>query len=178
MPVSINVSALQFQQADFVERVGGVLREHGLPPHLLELELTETILVVDADEALGRLGQLSALGVQLAIDDFGTGYSSLSYLKRFPIEKLKIDRSFVQGLPAEGSDAGIVRAIIEMSRALGLRVIAEGVETEAQRSFLLDAGCDQFQGFLYAQALDPLSFEERVRGQPSIARPRLTLVSR
>ncbi len=178
MPVSINVSALQFQQTDFVDRVASVLREHALPPHLLELELTETILVVDADEALGRLGQLAALGVQLAIDDFGTGYSSLSYLKRFPIEKLKIDRSFVQGLPAEDSDAGIVRAIIEMSRALGLRVIAEGVETEPQRAFLLDAGCDQFQGYLYAPALDPLSFEERVRGHAALARPRLALVSR
>jgi EAL domain-containing protein (putative c-di-GMP-specific phosphodiesterase class I) len=178
MPVSINVSALQFQQGDFVDRVANVLREHGLPPHLLELELTETILVVDADEALGRLGQLAALGVLLAIDDFGTGYSSLSYLKRFPIEKLKIDRSFVQGLPAEDSDAGIVRAIIEMSRALGLRVIAEGVETEPQRAFLLEAGCDQFQGYLYAPALDALSFEERVRGQAALARPRLALVSR
>jgi EAL domain-containing protein (putative c-di-GMP-specific phosphodiesterase class I) len=177
VPVSINVSALQFQQADFVDRVAGVLREHGLPPELLELELTETILVVDADEALGRLGQLAALGVRLAIDDFGTGYSSLSYLKRFPIQKLKIDRSFVQGLPAEGSDAGIVRAIIEMSRALGLQVIAEGVETEPQRAFLREAGCDQFQGFLYAPALDPLSFEERVRGQQAPSRPRLTLVS-
>jgi diguanylate cyclase (GGDEF)-like protein len=177
VPVSINVSALQFQQADFVDRVAGVLCEHGLPPELLELELTETILVVDADEALGRLGQLAALGVRLAIDDFGTGYSSLSYLKRFPIQKLKIDRSFVQGLPAEGSDAGIVRAIIEMSRALGLQVIAEGVETEPQRAFLREAGCDQFQGFLYAPALDPLSFEERVRGQQPPSRPRLTLVS-
>jgi diguanylate cyclase (GGDEF)-like protein len=178
MPVSINVSALQFQQQDFVDRVAAVLREHGLPGHLLELELTETILVVDADEALDRLSKLAQLGVQLAIDDFGTGYSSLSYLKRFPIERLKIDRSFVQGVPLEDSDSGIVRAIIQMSRALGLRVIAEGVETEAQRAFLLEAGCDQFQGFLYAPALDPLSFEERVRGQPSSSRPRLKLVSR
>ena len=178
MPVSINVSALQFQQQDFVDRVAAVLREHGLPGHLLELELTETILVVDADEALDRLSKLAQLGVQLAIDDFGTGYSSLSYLKRFPIERLKIDRSFVQGVPFEESDAGIVRAIIQMSRALGLRVIAEGVETEAQRAFLLEAGCDQFQGFLYAPALDPLSFEERVRGQSPSSRPRLKLVSR
>jgi diguanylate cyclase (GGDEF)-like protein len=178
MPVSINVSALQFQQQDFVDRIAAVLREHGLPGHLLELELTETILVVDADEALDRLSKLAQLGVQLAIDDFGTGYSSLSYLKRFPIERLKIDRSFVQGVPLDDSDSGIVRAIIQMSRALGLRVIAEGVETEAQRAFLQEAGCDQFQGFLYAPALDPLSFEERVRGQPSSSRPRLKLVSR
>ncbi len=177
MPVSVNVSALQFQQADFIERVAGVLREHGLPGRLLELELTESILVQDADEALDRLSQLARLGVQMAIDDFGTGYSSLSYLKRFPIQRLKIDRSFVSGIPNDDSDAGIVRAIIQMSRALGMRVIAEGVETEPQRAFLLESGCDQFQGFLYAPALDALSFEERVRGQPPTGRRRLTLVS-
>ncbi len=178
MPVSINVSALQFQQADFVDRVAGVLRDHALPGHLLELELTESILVHDADETLGRLSQLSALGVQLAIDDFGTGYSSLSYLKRFPIERLKIDRSFIKGIPGDDSDVAIVRAIIQMSRALGLRVIAEGVETESQRNFLQEAGCDQFQGFLYAPALDVPSFEERVRCQLPAGRRRLTLVAR
>ncbi|MBI5255602.1 MAG: EAL domain-containing protein [Burkholderiales bacterium] len=166
MPVSVNVSALQFQQADFIDRVAAVLREAELPGSLLELELTETILVQDADEALQRLSQLSQLGVRLAIDDFGTGYSSLAYLKRFPIERLKIDRSFIQGVPQDDSDAGIVRAIIQMSTALGMKVIAEGVETEPQRAFLLEAGCDQFQGFLYAPALDALSFDERVRGRP------------
>ncbi len=177
MPVSINVSALQFQQPDFVERVAAALREQGLPGHLLELELTESVLVHDADDALGRLGMLAQMGVKLAIDDFGTGYSSLAYLKRFPIERLKIDRSFVNGLPTDDSDAGIVRAIIQMARALGMRVIAEGVETELQRGFLLDAGCDQFQGFLYAPALDALSFEERLRAQQPGGRRRLVLVS-
>ena len=101
--------------------------------------------------------------MRLSIDDFGTGYSSLAYLKRFPIDKLKIDRSFVSGLPADDSDAGIVQAILQMARALRLKVVAEGVETEEQRLFLRDRGCDQYQGFLFAPALDPVTFEERLR---------------
>ena len=162
VPVAINVSALQFQQAHFVDRVASVLAVSGLPPQLLELELTESILVRDADDALARLDALAALGLRLSIDDFGTGYSSLAYLKRFPIRKLKIDRSFVSGLPSDESDVGIVRAILQMAHALGMSVIAEGVETEAQRQFLLQEGCDQFQGYLYAPALDSLSFEMRI----------------
>jgi len=162
VPVAVNVSALQFQQAQFVERVASVLAVSALPPHLLELELTESILVHDADEALARLHALERLGVQLSIDDFGTGYSSLAYLKRFPIDKLKIDRSFVKGLPADDTDAGIVRAILQMARALGTRCIAEGVETEQQREFLLREGCAEMQGFLYAPALDAPSFEQRL----------------
>lgn len=168
LPVAVNVSALQFQQAHFVDRVAAALDTAGLDPALLELELTESILVRDAEEALQRLKALSDLGVQLAIDDFGTGYSSLSYLKRFPIGKLKIDRSFVKGLPHDESDAGIVTAIVQMARALGLRVIAEGVEGESQRQFLLRAGCDECQGFLYAPALDEAAFLARMR--PSAAR--------
>jgi len=163
-PVAVNVSALQFQQSHFVDRVAQALQRSGLPPALLELELTESILVRDADEALSRLQQLAQLGVRLAIDDFGTGYSSLAYLKRFPIEKLKIDRSFIKGLPEDDSDAGIVQAIVQMARALRLRVIAEGVETEAQRSFLVRSGCDECQGFLYAPALDEATFTARLRG--------------
>ena len=162
IPVAVNVSALQFQQAHFVDRVANVLAVSGLPPALLELELTESILVHDADDALQRLHALARLGVRMSIDDFGTGYSSLAYLKRFPIGKLKIDRSFVSGLPGDESDAGIVRAILQMARALGMKVIAEGVETEAQRQFLDDAGCDEFQGYLFAPALDSLSFEQRL----------------
>lgn len=162
MPIAVNVSALQFQQAQFTDRVASMLAVCGLPPHLLELELTESILVRDADEALHRLHALSRLGVRLAIDDFGTGYSSLAYLKRFPIEKLKIDRSFVRGLPDDESDVGIVRAILQMARALGMKVIAEGVETEPQRAFLRDEGCALFQGFLFSPAVDSLSFERRL----------------
>ena len=180
MPVSINVSALQFQQADFIDRVAAVLQDHRLAGKLLELELTESILVQDADEALARLSRLSQLGVRLAIDDFGTGYSSLAYLKRFPIDRLKIDRSFVKGVPGDASGGAIVRAIVQLAQALGMKVIAEGVETEPQRAFLHELGCDEFQGFLFAPALDGLSFEERVhpgrRRRP--ARPQLSLVVR
>ena len=162
VPIAINVSALQFQQGQFVDRVASVLAVSGLPPSLLELELTESILVRDAEDALHRLQALSRLGVKLSIDDFGTGYSSLAYLKRFPIDKLKVDRSFVQGLPDDDSDVGIVRAILQMARALNMKVVAEGVETETQRQFLLGEGCDMFQGFLFAPALDHLSFERRL----------------
>ncbi len=172
MPVAINVSALQFQQAHFVDRVASVLAVSGLPARLLELELTESILVQDADEALQRLHALAKLGVCLSIDDFGTGYSSLAYLKRFPIDKLKIDRSFISGLPDDDSDAGIVRAIVQMAGALGMKVIAEGVETAPQRDFLQAIGCDEFQGFLFAPALDPMSFEQRLGSSepvPSVA---------
>ncbi len=179
MPVSVNVSALQFQQDDFIDRVEAVLREQGLPGALLELELTESILVQDADEALVRLSRLASLGVRLAIDDFGTGYSSLAYLKRFPIERLKIDRSFVKGVPGDESDCAIVRAVVQLAQAMGMKVIAEGVETEPQRAFLHQLGCDEFQGFLYAPALDAASFEQRMRGKrPAVVRPRLTLVVR
>ena len=157
--MSINVSALQFQQPDFVDSVAQALAEVGLDPQWLELEMTESILIQDAQEALHRLQALAQLGVKLAIDDFGTGYSSLAYLKRFPIGRLKIDRSFIQGLPSDESDAGIVRAIANMARALHLELIAEGIETEAQRQFMLQVGCEQYQGFLHSPAIDVVSFE-------------------
>ena len=162
MTISVNVSALQFQQPGFVDGVAQALREAGLPPHLLELELTESILIQDAKDAMLRLQALAQLGVKLAIDDFGTGYSSLAYLKRFPIGRLKIDRTFVSGLPTEESDAAIVQAIIHMGRALRLEIVAEGVENDAQRDFLARAGCDLYQGFLYAPALDVAAFEARM----------------
>jgi diguanylate cyclase (GGDEF)-like protein/PAS domain S-box-containing protein len=162
--VSVNVSALQFQQPGFVDGVAAALREAQLAPEWLELELTESILIQDAQDAMLRLQALAQLGVKLAIDDFGTGYSSLAYLKRFPIGRLKIDRSFVNGLPGEESDVAIVQAIIHMGRALRLETIAEGVETEAQRVFLQAAGCDLFQGYLYAPALDAAAFDARTGG--------------
>lgn len=157
--VAVNVSALQFEQADFVDHVAETLHSAGLPPELLELELTESILVRDADEALKRLQALAELGVKLAIDDFGTGYSSLGYLKRFPIQKLKIDRSFIQDVPDDDSDVAIVNAVINLAQALRLRVIAEGVEHPAQVQFLSDAGCHEFQGFFCSRAMEPEVFE-------------------
>ena len=158
--VSVNVSALQFQQGDFVDRVDNAIREAGLDPTLLELELTESILIKDIHETLSRLHALAALGVSLAIDDFGTGYSSLAYLKKFPISKLKIDRAFVMGLPEDEGDRAIVGATIAMARALKMSVVAEGVETEAQRDFLEGLQCEAFQGFLCAPGLPSEDFEE------------------
>jgi diguanylate cyclase (GGDEF)-like protein/PAS domain S-box-containing protein len=160
--VSVNVSALQFQQSDFVGQVAQCLKASGLSAHWLELELTESILVQDANEALARLHALASLGLSLAIDDFGTGYSSLAYLKKFPISKLKIDRTFVMGLPQDESDRAIVSATLAMARALKLSVVAEGVETLAQRDYLAELQCASFQGFLCSPGLPAAQFEQRL----------------
>ena len=164
LTVAVNVSALQFHQSDFVESVAEGLRRHGLPGEALELELTESILIADVDDAMRRLTALSKLGIHLAIDDFGTGYSSLSYLKRFPIERIKIDRSFISDVTTSAESEAIVVAIIQMGRALRLSVTAEGVETEEQRQLLLAAGCHEMQGWLMAPALAADSFEARFWG--------------
>ena len=156
--VSVNVSALQFQQPGFVDQVAQCLQASGLPARWLELELTESILVQDANEALARLHALASLGLSLAIDDFGTGYSSLAYLKKFPISKLKIDRTFVMGLPEDESDRAIVGATLAMARALKLSVVAEGVETQAQRDYLAQLQCASFQGFLCSPGLPAAQF--------------------
>jgi diguanylate cyclase (GGDEF)-like protein/PAS domain S-box-containing protein len=161
IPVAVNISALQFQQPGFVNRVIELIDAAGLPADLLELELTEGVLVGDINAFAERLQALADKGISLAVDDFGTGYSSLSYLKRLPIDCLKIDRSFVQGLPDDASDAAIVRSIIDIGRALKLHVVAEGVETEAQRDCLIQAGCDEAQGYLYAKPLPVAQFERR-----------------
>lgn len=176
--VSVNVSALQFQQPDFVQSVATALAEFALEPQCIELELTESILIQDAQEAMQRLQGLSKLGVKLAIDDFGTGYSSLAYLKRFPIGRLKIDRSFVKGLPGDESDAGIVRAIANMARALRLELIAEGVETEAQLQFMKQLGCQQFQGFIKSPALDVVSFESMMDAARPASKPTTSAPAR
>jgi diguanylate cyclase (GGDEF)-like protein len=173
VPVSVNVSPLQFQQHDFVDRVAAALHSEGLDPTLLELELTESILVRDLAEALERLNDLAALGVSLAIDDFGTGYSSLAYLKKFPIHKLKIDRSFISGLPDDESDHAIVSAIVQMGRALNLLTVAEGVETEAQRAVLQLMHCDHYQGFLCAPGVPP----DQVDGRLGKVKTRLAAVA-
>lgn len=161
LPVAVNISAMQFNQSGFVESLRQLLGEHGLPGDLLELELTESILIADADEAMRRAKALRELGIRLALDDFGTGYSSLGYLKRFPIERLKIDRSFVADIPGNEEDQAIVIAIIELARAMRLSVTAEGVETEAQRVFLARHGCTELQGYLAAPALPADEFERR-----------------
>jgi diguanylate cyclase (GGDEF)-like protein len=151
--VAINVSALEFAQPDFVQQVAGVLQRSGLPAHLLELELTESILIRDVNEAQAKLHALQALGVHLSLDDFGTGYSSLTYLKRFVVQRIKIDRSFVQSLPDNATDQAIVEAIVRMGHALKMQVVAEGVEHAPQLEWLHTIGCDQYQGFLYSRAV-------------------------
>jgi diguanylate cyclase (GGDEF)-like protein len=153
LPVAVNLAAKQFAQRDIVAVVDAALVEHGVPPHLLEIEITESDAMQDAERVLATLGELSARGVGIAIDDFGTGYSSLAYLKRFPVETLKLDRSFVNGLPGDANDVSIALAVITMAHSLGFKVVAEGVEKAAQRDFLAQHGCDQMQGYLFARPM-------------------------
>jgi len=175
--ISVNVSALEFRQPDFVDRITRLLAVHQLPPTLLELELTETILLQDAQEMEQRLRVLAGLGIGLAIDDFGTGYSSLAYLKKLPIHKLKIDQSFVRGLPDDDGDRAIVSAIISMGRAMHIEVVAEGVETETQQAVLLQMECDHYQGFLCAPGLPAQEFRAMLaRPLPLKARGRRSSV--
>ncbi|MFN7855866.1 MAG: putative bifunctional diguanylate cyclase/phosphodiesterase [Acidovorax sp.] len=156
--IAVNVSALEFRQPDFVDRITRLLAVHQLPPTLLELELTESILLQDAQEMEQRLRVLAKLGIGLAIDDFGTGYSSLAYLKKLPIHKLKIDQSFVRGLPDDEGDRAIVNAIISIGQAMHIEVVAEGVETQVQQSVLQQMECSQYQGFLCAPGLPAAEF--------------------
>ncbi|HJW56205.1 MAG TPA: EAL domain-containing protein [Burkholderiaceae bacterium] len=151
--VSVNLSARQFRHADLVDKIIGVLAETHCEPSDLSLEITESVLMDDPEIAATVLRRLSHMGVHLAIDDFGTGYSSLSYLKRFPIDTLKIDRSFVQDVTTDADDASIVRSIIALSHAMRMNVIAEGVETRNQLRFLREQGCDQMQGYLFSRPL-------------------------
>lgn len=161
--MAVNVSALQFRQADFVESVSAVLERHRLPPAMLEIELTESVVMRGIEEVREKLGALDQLGVNVAIDDFGTGYSSLSYLKQFPIDRLKIDQSFTRGLPNDRESAGIVQAIVGLGRSLGLNVVAEGIETEAQARHLHAVGCDTGQGYLYARPVEAAECEVILR---------------
>ncbi|TCO79640.1 PAS domain S-box-containing protein/diguanylate cyclase (GGDEF)-like protein [Plasticicumulans lactativorans] len=160
LPVAINVSPLQMQQANWAGTVAAVLRESGIPPTLVELEVTESALLDDIDAAVEAVATLKRTGVKVAIDDFGTGYSSLSYLRRLALDKLKIDRSFVRELPDKVDDIEIVKVIIQLARTLGLRTLAEGVETEGQRACLVACGCEQIQGYLFAPPLEADEFCE------------------
>lgn len=163
MRMAVNVSAVQFRQDGFCDLVRDVLKETGLPPHHLELELTESLLLTNADVVFSVLDELNEMGLNLAIDDFGTGYSSLSYLKQFRVSKLKIDRSFIRDIPADCDDAAITAAIISMAKSLNLKVIAEGVEDEAQLSFLRDHACDEIQGYYFSK---PKTAEELIGWLP------------
>lgn len=159
--VAVNVSAMQFGQPRLLEVVSRALAETGFAARALQLEITESVLMDDAESAIGMLRAFKAMGVRISVDDFGTGYSSLSYLKRFPIDVLKIDQSFVRGLPADEEDAAIVHAIIALARALRLTIVAEGVENAEQHEFLRTERCDRFQGFLFSPPLDAEAIDLR-----------------
>ena len=156
--IAVNLSALQFCYSGLVDSVVASLEQHGLPANSLTLEITETTAMSDADASMTVLQKLSQMGVDLSIDDFGTGYSSLMYLKRLPANELKIDRGFVRDLEHDSDDAAIVSAIVALGQALGLRIVAEGVETDTQQSFLTTLGCDSLQGFLLGQPLPAEQF--------------------
>jgi diguanylate cyclase (GGDEF)-like protein/PAS domain S-box-containing protein len=160
LTLSVNFSARQFQQSTFIEDVARILKDTNLDPRWLELELTESSIMKDPEEAIEKLHELKLMGIKVAIDDFGTGYSSLNYLKRFPIDTLKIDKTFVSDVCKDPHDTAIVRAIINLGHALDLTVIAEGVETKEQLQYLSALECDVVQGFLFSKALSASTFEE------------------
>lgn len=163
LTLAINVSAKQFHQADFVVEMQRILQNSGANPALLKLELTESTVLSDVEDVIQKMLELKRMGVSFSMDDFGTGYSSLSYLKRLPLDQIKIDQSFVRDIATNQNDAAIVQTIIAMSEALGLNVIAEGVETEAQREFLDLRGCHAFQGYLFGKPETQAAFEQRLR---------------
>ena len=162
--VSVNVSAVQFRQPGFCDLIRRVLRETGLAPQFLELELTESLLLANAEVTLSVVEELKSIGITLAIDDFGTGYSSFSYLKQFRVNKLKIDRSFIKDIATNPDDSAITAAIISMAKSLRLKVIAEGVENEAQMSFLRKHQCDGIQGYYFSRPLAVADVADTLQG--------------
>jgi EAL domain-containing protein (putative c-di-GMP-specific phosphodiesterase class I) len=161
--LTVNVSARQFHQPDFVDQVLAVLEHSGANPRRLKLELTEGLLISNVEDVIAKMSALKEKGVGFSLDDFGTGFSSLSYLKRLPLDQLKIDQSFVKDILIDPNDAAIARMIIALAASLGLTVIAEGVETEAQRHFLASHACHCYQGYLFSRALPLDEFEALAR---------------
>jgi diguanylate cyclase (GGDEF)-like protein len=164
--IAVNVSARQFNAPGFVDQLLALLDSSGAPPQRLKLELTESMMVANAEEVIARMTQLKARGVRFSLDDFGTGYSSLSYLKRMPFDQLKIDQSFVRDVLSDPNDAAIARTIVALGQSLGLEVIAEGVESSAQRDLLQVLGCRHYQGYLYHRPLPLEVFERWLDEQP------------
>jgi EAL domain-containing protein (putative c-di-GMP-specific phosphodiesterase class I) len=161
--VSVNLSASQFRDSGLVDSIRNALDDAGLEPRFLEVELTESAVMSDPEKSVAILEHLSAMGVLVSVDDFGTGYSSMSYLRRFPIDKLKIDRVFIDEIVSRPEDASIVRAIVSLAHSLRLKVVAEGVETPAQLDFLKTAGCDEYQGYHFSRPLPAADFERLIR---------------
>jgi EAL domain-containing protein (putative c-di-GMP-specific phosphodiesterase class I) len=151
--LAVNVSGLQFRQTEFIDSVLTSVQKYGIKPDLLKLEITESMLMGNIDEAIAKMNSLNEIGIQFSLDDFGTGYSSMQYLKRLPLDQIKIDQSFVRDLETDSHDRAIVRTIIAMAQSLNLDVIAEGVETTMQQKLLIQKGCSQFQGYLFGKPL-------------------------
>ncbi len=173
--ISVNLSPLQFRQSSIIQVVRDALSQSGLAANCLELELTESAVMSDPEESIAILEQLSATGVLVSVDDFGTGYSSMSYLSRFPIDILKIDRIFISEIASRSEDASIVRAIVSLAHSLKLKVVAEGVETQAQLEFLKSLGCDEYQGYAFSRPVPAAAFAEvvaeaRARSAPQVAK--------
>jgi len=163
--VAVNLSASQFRQKNLLATIRQALLDADLDPSYLEVELTESAVMTNPEESVSILEQLSKMGVLVSVDDFGTGYSSMSYLRRFPIDKLKIDRGFISEIMTRPDDASIVRAIVSLAHSLRLKVVAEGVETPDQLNFLKTLGCDQYQGFHFSTPVSAADFEELLRRQ-------------
>jgi EAL domain-containing protein (putative c-di-GMP-specific phosphodiesterase class I) len=161
--MAVNLSARQFADDDLVDDVADALKNTGLQADLLELELTESVVIQNTQRAGQVVGDIKKLGVRLAIDDFGVGYSSLTHLKRFPIDTLKVDRSFIRDLPEDPEDKAITEAIIAMGKSLNLTVVAEGVETQEQQTFLKEHACDEMQGFFFSKPIPGEAFAELLR---------------
>ena len=168
--VAVNLSARQLYQANLAKMIERILHTSGLPPEYLELEITESMMMGNTEKVLRILSELKEMNIQLAVDDYGTGYSSLGYLRRFPIHRLKIDRSFIDYVPVSQHDATITRAIVSLAHNLNLHVIAEGVETQAQLAFLAEAGCEEIQGYLLSKPLDEKAMRGYVQENRSIRR--------
>ena len=169
--VSVNLSPRQFQQPKLVEQVSRALREAGLAPPWLKLEITEGVIMRDIEATIKTLWELKELGVQLAIDDFGTGYSSLSYLKRLPLDILKIDRAFIKGIGHDQEDTAIVRAIISMAKSLNLSITGEGIETAEQAALLRGWACDRGQGYFFSRPVDAKALGDLLRKTDRLALP-------
>ncbi|MCK5508446.1 MAG: GGDEF domain-containing protein, partial [Desulfobacterales bacterium] len=158
--VGVNLSSLQFRQGNIVKTIKNILATTGLDPQYLELELTESMVMQNVEETIATLWQLKEMGLKLSIDDFGTGYSSMSYLKRFPLDTLKIDRSFIKDIMTDSSDAAITKATIGLAQGLELTTIAEGIETKEQLTFLRKQGCDQIQGYFISRPVPAEKVEQ------------------
>lgn len=163
MNICVNISARQFKEKNLMARVVSALQDSGLEAKYLELELTESLIMQDVEQAVATMAELQSLGVQFSIDDFGTGYSSLSALKTFPVARLKIDKSFIDHLPNSESDKAVASAVISLGQKLNLRVIAEGVETDEQVAFLRDNNCDEIQGYHFSKPIDARAIENLLR---------------